>query len=441
MTQRSLSASTTSNINDCNIYLDLSLRFATDMPLSPHKSSQARISCNPTNSSPAPIHEGQPHGYFNDEATCLLLGLNTGVTPLNSGTYGEEELGVRPIKFSVLCQKSLDHLLLPFTPKNHWFHHSQISMYEKNRQYAIHLEARRELNRCFSKALFDTQAGSCDTGLSLPDYVRNLVPKLRYKVGGDEEPFFYQFQIFFSPSAHRIRAVQIGRICAILDALSNLAQALQRDPGEWEKGFPVGITVDSEELSEEDRNLVNAYHSLDVPVEGTSPEGMPVLISADQAKTILYGKAKEKAVSPELPDETSLSDDDDDALDYTRIQPDHEAQGLNADGRCKTNAERQEYEEDLYIHEYTAEREEAAAAHEATAMEVDPAPPYSPPVPAGNKSFGTSAPQVSLGETETNTGTPQLSLTPISAVTSIHSSEGASINSSASASSALPESN
>ena len=199
--------------------------------------------------------------------------------------------------------------------------------------------------------------------------------------------------------------------------------------------------MDSEELSEEDRNLVNAYRSLDVPVEGNLPEGLPTLVSADQAKTILYGKAKEKAVSPELPDETSLSDDDDDALDYARIQPNHDAQGLNADGRRKTNAERQEYEEDLYIHEYAAEREEAAAAREATAMEVDPAPPYSPPVPAGNESFGTSALQVSLGETEANTGTPQLSLTPVSVVTSIHSLEGASINSSASASSTLPESN
>ena len=141
---------------------------------------------------------------------------------------------------------------------------------------------------------------------------------------------FCQFQIFFSPSAHRIRAVRIGRICAILDALSNLAQALQRDPGEWEKGSPVGIMVDSEELSEEDRNLVNAYHSLDMPVEGTLPEGLPALVSADQAKTILYGKAKEKAVSPELPDETSLSGDDDNALDYARIQPDQGCQRVNS---------------------------------------------------------------------------------------------------------------
>ena len=123
------------------------------------------------------------------------------------------------------------------------------------------------------------------------------------------------------------------------------------------------------------------------------------------------------------------------------LEPDHDAQGLNADRRRKTNAERQEYEEDLYIHKYVAEHEEAAAVRKATAMEVDPAPPYSPPVPAGNESFGTSALQVSLGETEANTGTPQLSLTPVSVVTSIHLSEGASINSSASASSALPESN
>jgi hypothetical protein len=34
--------------------------------------------------------------------------------------------------------------------------------------------------------------------------------------------------------------------------LSNLAQALGADPGEWEKGTLVGITIDLEELVEED---------------------------------------------------------------------------------------------------------------------------------------------------------------------------------------------
>ena len=439
MTWRSLSASITSNIGDFNIYHDPSLHFAADMPLSPHESSRARISCDPTESSPAPTHLGQPSGYFNDEATRVLLGLNADAVPLNSGTYGEEELGVKPVKISLLRQKLHDHLLLPFTPRNPWFHYAQISMYEKKRQYAIHLEARRELDRHLSKSLLDAQISSNETGIFLPEYARNLVPKLRYKVGGDEEPFFYQFQIFFSPSAHRIRAVRIGRVCAILDALSNLAQVLQGDPGEWEKGSPVGIIVDSEELSEEERTLVNAYRSLDLPVEGTLPEGMPSLVTADQARLILFGKAKGKEVSTELPDDITLDDDDDDALDYARIQPDHAAQGLNADGRRQTNAETREEEDDAFVLDYTAEREEAAAARDqATAMEVDPAPPYSPPAPGENEPFGTSALQVSLGETGGSTGTPQQSLTPVSAVTSIHSSEGASANSSASASGALP---
>ena len=157
----------------------------------------------------------------------------------------------------------------------------------------------------------------------------------------------------------------------MLDALTNLAQALQGDPGEWEKGSPVGITVGTEELLEEEQLLVNTYHSLDVPVEGTLPEGMPTLVSVDQALIILFGKSKSKAVSSELPDENELADNDDDALNYTRIQLDHDAQGLNTSGRHKTNVEIREDKEDAFVHKYAAECEEAATARkEATAMAV-----------------------------------------------------------------------
>ena len=83
----------------------------------------------------------------------------------------------------------------------------------------------------------------------------------------------------------------------MLDTLSNLAQALQRDPGEWEKGFPIGIKVDLEELMEEDQTLLVAYCSLDVPVEGPIPDNLPSLVSAEQARVMLFGKSKGRATS------------------------------------------------------------------------------------------------------------------------------------------------
>jgi len=64
-------------------------------------------------------------------------------------------------------------------------------MYEKNKQYAVHLDARRELDQLLSKSLLDAQLGASETGLTILNYVRLLVPRLRYKVSGDGELFFY----------------------------------------------------------------------------------------------------------------------------------------------------------------------------------------------------------------------------------------------------------
>ena len=318
MTRPLNSAPTTVNIDDLIIYRDPRPLSVADMSQLSHESPHAKISCDPTASSPTPVHEGQSRGYFNDKATRALLGLEAEVIPLHSGTYGEAEPGVKPVKLSLLRQKLYDRLFLPFVPQKHWFHHTPISMYEKNQQYTLHFDARRELDGLFSKALIDAQLGAKETGLNLPHYALTLVPKLRYKVGGDERPFFYHLLIFFSPSAHRMRAARIGRVSAILDAMTNLVQALQGDPGEWEKGSPVGMIVDVEELTEEDRALISAYRSLSMPVEGALPSDMPPTVTTEQARVILFGKSKSKAT--ELPDETDLPDGDDDALFYATIQ-------------------------------------------------------------------------------------------------------------------------
>lgn len=64
-------------------------------------------------------------------------------------------------------------------------------MYKKNKQYAVHLDAHRELDQLLSKSLLDVQLGASETGLTILNYVRLLVPRLRYKVSGDGELFFY----------------------------------------------------------------------------------------------------------------------------------------------------------------------------------------------------------------------------------------------------------
>ena len=432
----SLVVTTNSHFANLDIYLDQEPPATADMSPALHESYRRAISCDPAASSPAPVHKGQPHGYFDDEAMRTLLGLEADAVPLHSGTYGEKEPSIKPVKLSLLRQKLRDQLLLPLVPKNHWFHHTLISMYEKLQQYAVHLEACRELGWLFSKSLLDGQIGMNETSLNYPNYARVLVLRLQYKTGGDDEPFFYQFQIFFLPSAHRIRAARIGQVCAMLDAMTNLVQALQKDPGEWEKGTPIGIVLDSEDLTEDNRTLVNAYRSLDVPVEGTLPNNLPPIVTAEQARIILFGKPTAKFT--DIPDKIELPDRHDDALFYADIQPNHDALGLHADGSRKLAAELRAFTEEEYIQEL---QEARGAQEEPTAMDLDPAPPYSAAASAAAAAFGTLALQVLLVEASGNAsvGTPQQALTPVSAVTSIQSSEGASAVSSRSVASNQPE--
>ena len=105
----------------------------------------------------------------------------------------------------------------------------------------------------------------------------------------------------------------------MLDAMMNLVQALQRDPGEWEKGAPIGIILDSEELSEDNCHLVNAYRSLDVPIEGVLPDNLPPIVTTEQARITLFGKPTAKFTN--ILDEIDLPDQHNDALIYVDIQP------------------------------------------------------------------------------------------------------------------------
>ena len=72
------------------------------MALYPHDHHRASVSVDPSVSSPAPVEQGPLRGYFDDNATRLLLGLSPNDPILHSGTYGNKELSVLPIKFSSL---------------------------------------------------------------------------------------------------------------------------------------------------------------------------------------------------------------------------------------------------------------------------------------------------------------------------------------------------
>ena len=98
----------------------------------PHNHYCARVTTNPTASSPAPVDEGKKKGYFDDHATRMLLDLSPSDAVLHSGTYGNKELSISPIKFSSLQVTNYDRRLLPFMPLNHAFTCTDVLVVEVN---------------------------------------------------------------------------------------------------------------------------------------------------------------------------------------------------------------------------------------------------------------------------------------------------------------------
>jgi hypothetical protein len=66
----------------------------------------------------APIAMGRKRGYFRDETTRALLGLNKGNFMQNSGTYGTKEIAEQPVEFDLLRNGTYDQCFLPFVPCN-----------------------------------------------------------------------------------------------------------------------------------------------------------------------------------------------------------------------------------------------------------------------------------------------------------------------------------
>ena len=398
----------------------------------PHDHYRASVSADPTASSPAPADQGPRKGYFDDSATRLLLSLSPDDAVLHSGTYGNKELSVQPIKLSELRALQYDRRLLPFTPRNHGFLSHYIAMHEQNGQYPVIADTRRILEENLLRSVLNAQLACEKAHISLPNYALSLVPRLRYHVGGDERPFPYQFLVFFSPSANRMRGVRIGRVGAVLDAATNAAHAMVHGPGNWPIGNPVGVMIDVDKITEEDYRLLLAYRALGVPIEGEVPRDLDILtITSEDAKDLLIDKTLGKSayntqvpiVASDLNPNTGL---DDDALDYAAVDPDYDEHGFNADGLAKTRAQRREEEDFAYMDEALGRREELPRV---VPMEEDPAPPYVSTEPRAGESFSTTALQSSLEEPASG-AQPQLR-TPSSVVESIPSSEAVSAASSA----------
>ena len=59
-------------------------------------------------------------------------------------------------------------------------------MHERNGQFPILAQTRRNLEEYLNRALLDAQIAANSAGISLPNYTISLVPWLKYSEGGDD---------------------------------------------------------------------------------------------------------------------------------------------------------------------------------------------------------------------------------------------------------------
>jgi hypothetical protein len=309
---------------------------------------QMRITCHPEGATVARSDEGAVSGYFDDQVTKTLLGLGAEDPLLSTGTYGLKEPGQRPISLTLLREDIYDRRLLPFVPHEFSFE-SALDLHELNHQWHVYANTTRELKEELYQARASALAVASNVPLSLPAYARELLPKFLYRES-ETRDFQYQLQPFFSPSAIRARWVRIRRVIAMLEAYVNVCSRIESNRAEWKLGEPIGAFVNPDDASPEDLELARAYHYLGVPIVGLPQleeiEGYGLEDARNALLSRKQGKAAPVKSFSDSPD--YLEGTNDDALDYSIINPSFDKNLYNDDGSRKTAAQRRADREDEY---------------------------------------------------------------------------------------------
>jgi hypothetical protein len=303
------------------------------------------MSCRPESKDPAPIEEGSRAGYFDDRLTRHLLALSSEDVLLRSGTYGSKDLGQTPIDITALRGSSYDRRLLPFAPRGSSMSARNLDLHKVNDQWRVYALTAKDLKTQLDEVVKVATDIAQQISFNLPEYARQLIPKLLYK-GDEEGEFPLQLQAFFSPIALCARVARIVRVIGMLEAYINLGHRILTNRSEWKFKEPVGISAKIEDLIGGDSALLDAYLFLGVPIDynGYHPLAMTISFSPDDAKNALRGHAEGDVPAPLLigscPEE--LSGDDDDALKFAVICPEYDAEEYNSDGTRTTKRQRKD---------------------------------------------------------------------------------------------------
>jgi hypothetical protein len=74
---------------------------------------------------------------------------------------------------------------------------------ETNKQWMPMMCSLKELWLELEKLRKEAEEVALQTKLPLPDYMYQVLPRLRFQSTQDSEPFKYQFQPWFDPEAHQ----------------------------------------------------------------------------------------------------------------------------------------------------------------------------------------------------------------------------------------------
>ena len=294
-------------------------------------------------SAPAPVQEGARSGYFKDDLTRELLGLEAADHLLHSGSYGHKEPGRAPVDLSLVRGGSYDQRLLPFVPKDQYYFERNLAFHHLNGQWIAKADSLRVIKEALESSMIKSQQACAPVALSLPSYARVLASKLRLADPTDGRVFPFQFQAFFTPSACRARWVRIARVVALLDGFSNLCHRIVDLDSDWKFGTPVGLRTSSPLTDEEDLQLARAYQFLGLPIEGPYTLQDLSHYSLEDAQDALLGRRASKAAPVLHFDSPVLQDgSDDDSLFFADIYPEYDELSFRPDGTRTTRAERQE---------------------------------------------------------------------------------------------------
>jgi len=304
-----------------------------------HASLGHRITFDYSLSSPAPTHEGRTSGFFEDSATRALLALNDEDLVMHSGSYGPKEPGAEPVDLSSLQDGSFDQRLLPFAPV-HVSTFLPLILHELNGQPYPKKALVKALKEDIDRSLEEAADLGERIGLSLPFYVREILPKLLCEDPENSDPFAYQLRPYFSPSVLRVRWTRINRGKIMLHAFINLCHRILHPDAAWKVKPPVGIRTNSSAIEGTALSLARAYVFFGLPIVGLTPE-LPEHYSVESARDALLDPSWPKApLVVELEHVIKLPEGSDDDPNFKELHPQYDTLVYHEDGVKRTAKER-----------------------------------------------------------------------------------------------------